>query len=680
MIAQRTLLASAVVSALTSLPHVALAQTATATSVSDNTATTTLPAVVVTAAPFGNDENSQILAPATVLRGDELRNKLGNSLGDTLSHELGVSASAFGAGASRPIIRGMEGPRVKILQNGMSILDASSLSNDHAVGGEASTARQVEILRGPASLLYGSGAIGGVVNIVNDRIPTVLNAKPTGEAEVRYGTVDRTKNTSLSIDGAAGDIGLHIDGNLRDADDYKIPGHADANDSSSASGRLPNSFARTNSLGVGASYIQSWGHIGASVGVNDDRYGIPTEERSYITLKQTRIDLDGLIKEPFGGAFESLRFKIGNTDYKHTEHEEDGTPATDFKNDAIESRWELTHKPIAGWRGTFGIQTENSKFSALAADGSGPETVPVTKSDSIAGFLVEERDFGPFKLTGGARIESVKRKPQDDALVDRDFTLGSYSVGGLWTFTPGYALGLTGSVAQRAPAIEELYSNGPHESTATFDIGDNNLRKETSHNIELSLQKTTGLIRWKANLYENRVKNYIYGRTAGNVDEDGVADPGGEFTERFWSQGDATIRGAEAEISYNLDGPGLSLRGFTDTSRGRLDNMGNLPLQPVTRVGGDIGYRQGAWRSGLSVVHADSQDRLAPFETFATPSYTQVDANLSYTQNASSAMPITWFAILKNLTNDDIRLSTSVLSDVAPLPGRNLIVGVRTNF
>jgi iron complex outermembrane receptor protein len=677
MIAQRTLLASAVLSALASLSHSALAQTPPAATTSD---TTTLPAVVVTATPFGNDENSEILAPATVLTGDELRNKLGNSLGDTLSHELGVSASAFGAGASRPIIRGMEGPRVKILQNGMSILDASSLSNDHAVGGEASTARQIEILRGPASLLYGSGAIGGVINIVNDRIPTVLNAKPTGDAEVRYGTVDHTKNMSFSVDGAAGDVGLHVDSNLRDADDYKIPGRANLNDPDSASGHLPTSFARTNSVGVGASYIQSWGHIGASVGVNDDRYGIPTDERSYITLKQTRIDLDGLIKEPFGGAFESLRFKIGNTDYKHTEHEEDGTPATDFKNDAIESRWELTHKPIAGWRGTFGIQTENSKFSALAADGSGPETVPITKSDSIAGFIVEERDFGPFKLTGGARLESVKRKPQDDTLVDRDFTLGSYSVGGLWTFTPGYALGLTGSIAQRAPAIEELYSNGPHESTGTFDIGDNQLRKETSRNIELSLQKTAGLIRWKANVFENHVNDYIFGRTAGTVDEDGIADPAGEFTKRFWSQGDATIRGAEAEISYNLDGPGLSLRGFTDTSRGRLDNLGNLPLQPVTRVGGEIGYRQGEWRSGLSVVHADSQDRLARFEDFSTPSYTQVDANLSYTQRSSSSMPITWFAIVKNLTNDDIRLSTSVLSDVAPLPGRNLIVGVRTSF
>ena len=359
MIAQRTLLASAVLSALASLSHSAFAQTQEQT----------LPAVVVTSTPFNSDEAAQILAPAKVLYGDELREKLGNSLGDTLSQELGVSASAFGAGASRPIIRGLEGPRVKILQNGMSIQDVSSLSNDHAVGGEASTARQIEILRGPAALLYGSGAIGGVVNIINDRIPTVLNTKPTGEAEARYGSVDNTKNMSLSVDGAAGDIGLHLDGNWRDADDYKIPGNVSLSDPSLGSGRLPNSYARANSMGLGASYIQSWGHIGASVGVNDDRYGIPTEERSFITLKQTRFDIDGLVKEPFAN-FESLRFKLGHTDYKHTENLQDGTPATDFKNNALESRIELTHKPMAGWRGTFGLQTENSEFSALAADGS----------------------------------------------------------------------------------------------------------------------------------------------------------------------------------------------------------------------------------------------------------------------------------------------------------------------
>jgi iron complex outermembrane receptor protein len=672
---QRNVLASAVLAALASLSSSAQAQAAPSGD------TTILPAVVVTATPFHDDENAQILAPATVLQGDALKNKLGNSIGDTLSDELGVSASAFGAAASRPVIRGMGGPRVKILQNGMSILDASGLSDDHAIGGEASTANQIEILRGPASLLYGSGAIGGVVNIVNNRIPTELNRRPTGEAEVRYGSVDHAKSTSLSVDGAAGDIGLHVDGNLRDTDDYRIPGDVVLNDPSSGSGKLPNSFTRSNSLGVGASYIQGWGHIGASVGVNDDRYGIPTPEASYITLKQTRIDLDGLITEPFGGAFEALRFKIGNTDYKHTEHEADGTPATDFKNDAIESRWELTHKPLAGWRGSFGVQTENAKFSALAADGSGPETVPVTKTDSVAGFAVEERDFGPLRVSGGARLESVKRTPDSSSgLQNRDFSLGSYSLGGLWTFTPGYALNATASVAQRAPAIEELYSNGPHDSTSTYDIGDPDLQKETSHNIELSLQKNTGLLRWKANLFHNQVKNYVYGRSAGTVDENGAADPGGEFTQRFWSQGDATIHGAEAEISYNEQGSGWSWRAFADTSRGRLDDAGNLPLQPTTRYGGNLGYRSGPWRSGLSVVHAQRQDRLAAFEDFAAPAYTQLDADLSYTQRAASAMPVTWFVLLKNLLNDDIRLSTSILADEAPLPGRDLIVGVRTRF
>ncbi|MFC7298519.1 TonB-dependent receptor [Herminiimonas aquatilis] len=670
MIAQRTLLASAVLSALASLSHSAFAQAQEQT----------LPAVVVTSTPFNSDEAAQILAPAKVLYGDELREKLGNSLGDTLSQELGVSASAFGAGASRPIIRGLEGPRVKILQNGMSIQDVSSLSNDHAVGGEASTARQIEILRGPAALLYGSGAIGGVVNIINDRIPTVLNTKPTGEAEARYGSVDNTKNMSLSVDGAAGDIGLHLDGNWRDADDYKIPGNVSLSDPSLGSGRLPNSYARANSMGLGASYIQSWGHIGASVGVNDDRYGIPTEERSFITLKQTRFDIDGLVKEPFAN-FESLRFKLGHTDYKHTENLQDGTPATDFKNNALESRIELTHKPMAGWRGTFGLQTENSEFSALAADGSGPETVPLTKSNSIAGFLLEERDFGPFRVSAGARMESVERKPDAaSGLAQRDFNLGSYSLGGLWAFTPGYGLGATASVAQRAPAIEELYSNGPHESTATYDIGDNQLSKETSRNFEISLQKTEGLLRWKANLYQNRVKNFIYGRTDGTkVGEDGVADPDGEFTERFWSQNSATIRGAEAEISYNLRGQGWSWRGFADTSRGKLTGLDNLPLQPATRFGGEVAHRQGPWRSGVKVLHAQQQDKLASFESFVTPSYTQVDANLSYTQRYN-ASDVTWFAIIKNLLNEDIRLSTSVLRENAPLPGRNLIVGVRTSF
>ncbi|TCS38596.1 iron complex outermembrane receptor protein [Paucimonas lemoignei] len=667
---QRTPMARAIMATAAALPLAAFAQTDTQT----------LAPVVVHATPFSASEDSQILTPAKILTGNELRDKLGNTLGETLSHELGVSASAFGAGASRPIIRGMEGPRVKILQNGMSVSDVSSLSNDHAVAADFGTARQIEILRGPAALLYGSGAIGGLVNIVNERIPTMLLPRPTGEAEVRASSADRGKAFSFSADGAAGKIGLHLDAQTNETDDYRIPGLANPADPASASGRLPNSFTRRQNLGLGISHVDDWGHIGASIGVLDDHYGIPTDERAYIDLHKKRFDVDGLFHEPLPW-LSSIKLKLGATDYRHTEKEPDGTPATDFLNRAVETRIEATHVPLAGWQGSFGLQTEYGNYSALAADTGAPNAVPKTRSTSIAGFLVEERDFGPVRVSAGARLESVKRDPDAaSGFAQRSFTLASYSLGSLWQFMPGYGAGLTYSLAQRAPSTEELYSGGPHESTATFDIGDSALTKETSRNIELSLQKTEGLVRWKANLFHNQVSNFIYGRTTGvTVDEDGGADPTGEFTQRFWSQGDAVIHGAEAEISYNLRGEGWSVRGFADTSRGRLEGNGSLPLQPATRYGIDLGYRQGAWRSGLSVLHAQRQDRLASFETFATPAYTQVDANLSWKKKYGSTR-LTWFALAKNLLNEDIRVSTSILRDRAPLAGRNLVLGMRVNF
>jgi len=671
---QPTLLASAVLSALAVMSAAAFAQTVQTAPPPQQSQQ--LQEVVVTASPFAAEENAQILTPAKVLAGDELRNKLGNSLGDTLSQELGVSASAFGAGASRPIIRGMEGPRVLMLQNGMSTADVSTVSNDHAVATEAATARQIEILRGPAALLYGSGAIGGLVNVVNDRIPTELVGKPTGQVEARYGTVDGQKNTSFSVDGSAGQIGLHVDGNYRDTDNYKIPGNAKQGDATSASGRLPNSFTHESSVGVGGSYIADWGHIGASVSSLDDHYGIPTAEKSFIDLHQTRYDIDSLVREPFAG-IESFKFKLGYTDYTHTEKKEDGTANTVFSNRALQTRWELAHKPLAGWRGNFGIQTEQNNYSALSAVDGSPQLTPKTKSGTFAGFLVEERKFGSVLASAGLRLESVKRRPE--GLQDRDFNLFSWSTGALWSFVPGYGLGATYSVAQRAPTVEELYSNGPHESTSTFDIGNGSLQKETSHNIELSLQKTEGLVRWKGNLFQNKVKNYVYGRTNGQVDETGNADPAGEFLQRFWSQGDATIHGAEVEVSYNLNNEGFSVRGFADTSRGKLDNQGSLPLQPATRYGVDLGWKQGPWASGARVLRALKQDRLAAFESSQTPSYTQLDANLSYTQKLQ-AMRVTWFALVKNLLNQDIRYSTAVLKDTVPQSGRNLIVGVRTQF
>ncbi|EIJ44909.1 TonB-dependent heme/hemoglobin receptor protein [Herbaspirillum sp. GW103] len=693
MALQRQHIASAVLTALAAWSVSAAAQTADSTAATTNTANTAntantsatpaaqpaLQPIVVTATPFASEEDVQVLAPAKVITGDELRNKLGNSLGDTLSNELGVSASAFGAGASRPIIRGMEGPRVMILQNGMDVSDVSTVSNDHAVATEAATARQIEILRGPAALLYGSGAIGGLVNVVNDRIPTELVGKPTGTVEGRYGTVDGEKNSSFSLDTSAGQIGLHLDGNYRDTDNYKIPGNVRQGDSSSASGRLPNSFTHETSLGAGISYVTNWGYIGLSAATLDDHYGIPTDEMSFIDLHQNRYDLDTVVNQPFAG-IEKFRVRMGYTDYTHIEKAQDGTPNTVFSNRSQQTRWELTHAPLAGWHGTFGVQTEQSNYSALTPDTGVSELTPPTRSSSFAGFLVEERQFGQVLASAGLRAESVSRRPDSGSgLPGRNFSLISWSTGGLWSFQPGYGLGLTYSFAQRAPTVEELYSNGPHESTSTYDIGDNQLKKETSHNIELSLQKTEGLVRWKGNVFRNKVNNYIYGRTNGQVDDTGTADANGEFTQRFWSQGDATIRGVEAEVTYNWNGEGVSGRVFADTSRGTLDNQGNLPLQPATRYGIELGYKTGPWASGVKVLRAQKQDRLASFETYETPSYTQLDANLSYTQRLNG-VKLTWFALARNLLNQDIRLSTSVLRETVPLGGRNFIVGVRTAF
>ena len=662
---QRTLLANAILAALSPVAFAAPV---------DAPDDAVVPKVVVTANPFRTAEGDQILTPAKVLQGDELRDKAGSSLGETLSQELGVSASAFGAGASRPIIRGMEGPRVKMLENGMSVSDVSGLSNDHAVAAEGAVAHQIEILRGPAALLYGSGAIGGLVNVVNERIPTALEAKPTGQVEARYSTVDTGKNASGTVDAAFGKIAVHVDGNARNADDYKIPETRVLNDPESASGRLPHSDTRERNAGIGASYVESWGYVGASVSHLTNLYGIPSDEGSRIDLEQTRYDVEGLVKAPFSG-FETFKFKAGHTDYKHAELGDDGAPEVLFSNRSTETRWELAHAPIAGWHGTFGMQTENTHFSALSAEG-GPDTVPTTRSTSTAGFLVEEKDLGPVRLSAGVRFDAVKREPIVGK--ERSFDLKSGSVGAMWPFMPGYGAGLTLSYAERAPATEELYSFGPHDATVTFDIGNPDFRKETSRNVELSVQKNTGLVRWKANVYRNKFTDFIYGNITGTlVDEEG--NPGDELRERIFQQGDATVRGAEAELTINETGAGWSGRLFADTSRGKLDAGGSLPLQPADRIGASVGYRMDALRAGLSLVHARGQDRLASFESTETPGYNQLNANVSYTQKVGD-MDLTYFVLAKNLLNEDIRVSTSVLKNISPLPGRNFVFGVRAKF
>ena len=275
-----------------------------------------------------------------------------------------------------------------------------------------------------------------------------------------------------------------------------------------------------------------------------------------------------------------------------------------------------------------------------------------------------------MRLNAGARIEQVGRRPT--GTTNRNFTLGSASFGALWSFTPGYALGSTLSYAQRAPTAEELYSNGAHHPTETFDIGSSSLKKETSQNIDLSLQKTEDRLRWKGNLFQNKISNFVYGKL-----ED--ITQGGMDVTRTFTQGDATIRGYEFDVSYNLYEYGWFGRAFADDSRGTLDNLGYLPLQPVMRLGTTVGYQDANWRSTLSILNASAQSRLASTEENKAPGYTRVDANISWRQRIGEN-ELTWFASARNLLNEEIRLSTSLLKDYVPQPGRNFLVGVRARF
>ncbi len=484
------------------------------------------------------------------------------------------------------------------------------------------------------------------------------------------GSVDRSSGLGFSAERAAGNIGLHVDGSASDAGDYRIPGTANV-DGTGDRGKLSFSGQRERNVGVGAALLQDWGRVGASLAQLDKHYGVHgKDENSAIDLSRTRFDIDSLFKSPLEG-FDSLAFKFGYTDYQHTELENGTDPSVRFTNKVADARWELAHQPVAGWRGKLGVQAENADTQAASLTG-GAATVPRTRSKTTAAFLVEERDFGALRVNAGARYEHVSRDPDNASA--RKFSLGSASLGALWSFRPGYGLGATLSLAQRAPTAEELYSNGEHHPTDSFDRGNATLKNETSRNLELSLQKTSDDLRWKANLYRNSVANFIYGRISPGTQ--------GLAFDRDFSQNDATLQGVEAEVAYRQNQPGVSGRAFFDASRGTLDGQGSLPLQPATRVGLSLGYRQGPWQSSLSVLHANAHTRIAAAtvsQETVTGAYTQLDASLSYVQRHGTT-DLTWFLLARNLLNQDIRLSTSLLKDYVPQPGRNFVVGVRTRF
>jgi iron complex outermembrane recepter protein len=655
----------------------------------------------------GVREGQGLLSPNKVLAGDELQNKLAGTLGATLANELGVSATGYGAGSSRPVIRGLEGSRVQILQNGLSAGDVSSISADHAVASPLQNTHQIEILRGASALLYGSGSSGGLVNVVNDRIVTTMPDTVSGAVNTSYETVNQGKTANIELDAPAGPLALHFDTAISNSNNYRIPGYAEQGGPNANwainpgepvnipySGKLPFSFSNQNSLGLGASYVRADGYTGVSLERMNHNYGIPTAEGGFIQQSQNRYDIAHQSNDPFDG-FSSVKISAANTNYQHTEFTNNGVASTQWNNTANEARLELSHKEFLGSKGIVGAQIIGSTLNATDLTTNNYAIVPQTKSTSSALFLAEEGHYGALKTSLGARYNYATQNPnsatqfpspssQDfvptsygaPTLNSRQFNLLSYSAGGLVDVAKGYGIGLAYTVSQRAPSAQELYSYGPHDSTATFDIGNSNLGIETSHNLELSFQKTLGLVRSKASIYKNQFSNFIYGYYTG-----AYSKANQNFSVVQASQANASIQGAEAELTYNWNETGVGGRLFGDVSQGMFTSGGNLPLQPAPRLGAEMAYQRNGWLTSASYIYSYQQNKLASWEIGPTPSYNLVNANLSYTERIGK---VNWtgYLVLKNLLNEEIRYATSPMAVrlYAPQPGRSLMVGVRAAF
>lgn len=650
--------------------------------------TVSLGSIQVRASPLRGRSPLDMAQPVTVLAGDELERQSGMTIGETVANQLGVSATSFGQGASRPVIRGLGDDRVRVLDGGIGTLDVSSVSDDHGVALEPILVDQIEVLRGPATLLYGTGAIGGVVNVVDNRIPERLPVHDIeGRVELRGQSADSEITAAVRLDGQiAGQLAWHLDAWNRRTGNLRIPGFAESaavraleddenEEHEQVFGVVENSDTRVHGGNAGFSWIGSRGFIGLAASTLDNGYGIPgghgdhddEDEVVRIAQQRTRFDLAGAVDDPLPG-FERARFRLGVSDYQHVELE-GGETGTVFDNDAWEARVELTHLLLGEWRGAIGLQASGRAFSAIGDEAF----TPPVDSNELGLFVVEERDVGRAKLELGARLERVRHRPSVGPLLE--FNLSNFSAGVIVPVAGDVETTVTLGSFQRAPVAEELYSNGPHLATGTFDVGDSTLRPERSTAIEAGLRDQVGDWRWSVSYFRNEFDRFIYQQDAG------FEDPVSELPVLLYAQQDAIFTGFEAEIEGTLIDSSwgqLRMRLFTDSVRATLADGTPVPRIPPQRHGVALTFMRDAWFGRLGWTRHDSQSRVAPGE-LPTPGYDMLDFDLDYTLYTGTG---TWSLFMRatNLLDEDARRHASFLKDQVPLAGRSVRVGARLAF
>lgn len=672
--------------------------------------------VIITASPHGKRQD-QVAGAVGILDEQNLQREVASTLGETLRNQPGINSGSFGPGVGVPVIRGLSGKRVEILSNGTGVADVSDTSPDHAIGTEPLLADRIEILRGPATLRYGPGAIGGVVNVIDNSIHTEQVDGIHGAAEARHNTNNDENVLVGRLDGGNGPFNIHLSGVLRDSNNVDIPGYARSDRDDSTRGYIDNTDAEADTWTFGTSWVTDKVVAGASINRLNSNYGIPPgghghahghddhededhhdEEHHDEEQILTRIDLEQttyqgkVILRNLEGFIERVQLDLNRTDYKHRELEiEDGTSATGtlFDLKSTEARTEISHTPLAGWTGTLGLQLNRRDFDATGLEAF----VPPSDTRALGIYLIEDLAIGAGNLELGLRHD--QQSIESSGIRDIDHNSFNASASLVYPLGENQRLGLILSRTERAPVAEELLSNGEHVATRSYEIGNPDLDTESAWNIELSWAWQGERLETELNLYHRRFSDFIHAMDEGtrfshDLEEEGFAgasacsgdladfdNSADEFDDSLsclnYTQQDARFSGLEAEVKLPLT-DSQSLRLWGDYVRARFDRGGDIPRIPPARLGLSWDFASGPWSAQLSTTHALDQDKPGDNQD-STDGYTRLDAYLRYGMN-------NWALFVKglNLTDEEIRNASSFLRDIAPEPGRSLVLGANYTF
>ncbi len=671
---------------------------------------------IIVTAPVERSE-ADVLQGTSVLTGAELTRELRPTIGETLARQPGVSATSFGPNASRPILRGFQGERIRVLTDGIGSIDVSNTSVDHAVIIDPLLAERIEVLRGPSALLFGSSAVGGVVNVIDTRIPRSVPAngyRVNGIAN--YGSAANERSGGAAGDVAVGEhLVLHADGSYLKSDDLRtgkgyllsaparaaalsqvgLPQDTDEPIDFAANAglrnKLPNSASETWTAGVGAAIITDTGNLGVSYSHYDSLYGVPVryatavgqeQEAPRLDVVQNRFDVRGEVQTG-GGFLDRIRFRAGQASYRHFELEEDNSVGTAFYNKGLEGRLELVQANRGGWQGASGIQYFNRIFNVVGDEAF----LPKNETNQTGLFTLQQYSNGPIRLEGGVRYEHTDlaaRTPDDDLRFfrgGRQFDAVSGSIGGSYGVTDGVRLGVNLSRTERAPSAEELFANGGHAGTQAYELGSPDFSLEKSWGLEGTLHAHGNGFSFDASAYYNWFSNYISENQVAQPICDAAAAPSNRTVELpcfQYQQADARYYGFEANASVRVAQVGgyvINADALGDYVRASIVDDGPVPRIPPMRVLGGIEAQGDAANARLEVEHVFDQNRIAAFET-QTNDYTMVNASIGFSpfgkDNKTSIL-----LSANNIFDVVARRHASFLKDFAPLAGRDFRATLR---